>query len=103
MICVPIRYGGIFNGVLTFASGEKHNFWHEEAVPLLKILAQVFANALERKHIEENSLTETKRIVPHIGQQYSKNRQCCYSTATFVTVCRRGRFGGGRVIQKRQY
>lgn len=61
LVGVPITYRGEFTGVLLLVSNDKKAFWPDEAVPLLKILGQVFANALDRKRTEEN-LSETREM-----------------------------------------
>lgn len=61
MIAVPIYSRGEMTGAVAFASTTDSKFWHDETIPLLKILGQVFANALERKQTEEN-LNETREL-----------------------------------------
>jgi signal transduction histidine kinase len=53
MFGVPIFFHKEFVGAYIFASFTKEKFWSNEAEPLLKILGQIFANALERKRNDE--------------------------------------------------
>lgn len=67
LVGVPITYRGEFTGVLLLVARNKESFWPEEAVPLLKILGQVFANALDRKRTEEY-LSETREMYRTLAQ-----------------------------------
>lgn len=61
LLVVPISYEDKFYGALGFTSEKSQLYWSEDVLSLLKILGQVFANALERKKVEE-SLIEQEEI-----------------------------------------
>lgn len=61
MFGVPIFFHKEFVGAYIFASFTKEKFWSDEAEPLLKILGQIFANALERKRNDEQ-LRESEKL-----------------------------------------
>ncbi len=61
MFGVPIFFHNEFIGAYVFASFTKEKFWVYEAEPLLKILGQVFASALERKRNDEK-LRESEKL-----------------------------------------
>ncbi|MDX2002395.1 MAG: PAS domain S-box protein [Chitinophagales bacterium] len=79
LIFVPIIFNGELNGVLAFGSKYKEQFWREETVPMLKILGQVLANALERKQTEE-SLNETKELYRTLARNIPKAAVLLFDT-----------------------
>lgn len=52
-VLVPMAVGGTFLGVVGFASLQSEHQWNESLVQRLKLVGQVFANALMRKRAEE--------------------------------------------------
>jgi formate hydrogenlyase transcriptional activator len=62
-VLVPLSVGEkpVF-GLLTFAVTRKEREWTETVVQQFKILAQVFANALERKRLENQRLEHLREI-----------------------------------------
>lgn len=68
---VPIIYRGDFTGVLLFGSFSKEAFWPEEAIPLMKILGQIIANALDRMRTEEH-LSETREMYRTLARNIPK-------------------------------
>jgi len=71
MIGVPIMSKNVFRGLLVLASFKHERFWQEEAVPLLKILGQIIANALERKQQEEE-IAETRELYRTLARNIPK-------------------------------
>lgn len=71
MVGVPIIYRGDFTGILLFGSFSKEAFWPEEAVPLMKILGQIIANALDRMQTEEH-LSETREMYRTLARNIPK-------------------------------
>lgn len=49
LLCAPIMIGGELLGILGVSSVREECVWPEDAAPLLKIAAEITANALERK------------------------------------------------------
>lgn len=74
---VPIIYRGDFTGVLLFGSFSKESFWPDEAVPLMKILGQIIANALDRKRTEEY-LSETREMYRTLASNIPKSAVMLY-------------------------
>ena len=61
---LPLNASGEIFGSISFASTKRHIVWTEDLVKRLKILAEIFSNALERKHISRDlaaSLAGLKR------------------------------------------
>ena len=52
-VLIPLAVGGTFLGVVGFASLRSQRSWNEALVQRLKLVGQVFANALMRKRAEE--------------------------------------------------
>jgi PAS domain S-box-containing protein len=71
MFGVPIFFHKEFVGAYIFASFTKERFWMDEAEPLLKILGQVFASALERKRNDEQ-LRESEKLYRTIASNIPK-------------------------------
>ncbi|MBU7039079.1 MAG: PAS domain S-box protein, partial [Theionarchaea archaeon] len=53
ILCVPLFIGGVFFGFIGLESVRKEREWSDDTVSMLKVAAEVFANALERKRSEE--------------------------------------------------
>lgn len=53
IVCVPMVYGGRLIGFLGFDSAKQGKSWSEEILTLVKIIGEIFANALERQRVEE--------------------------------------------------
>mgnify|MGYP005838067663 CR=1 FL=1 len=71
MFGVPIFFHNEFVGIYVFASFKKESFWMVEAEPLLKIMGQIFANALERKRNDEQ-LRESEKLYRTIVRNIPK-------------------------------
>lgn len=52
-VLVPMLYSGSLLGFLGFTSVRAEKSWSEDSIALLKIVGEVFVNALERKRTEE--------------------------------------------------
>ncbi len=52
-VMVPMLHGGTLLGFLGFTSVRSEKTWSEDSIALLKIVGEVFVNALERKRTEE--------------------------------------------------
>jgi diguanylate cyclase (GGDEF)-like protein/PAS domain S-box-containing protein len=59
LLNVPMVYRGVLFGFLGFDAVKEEREWSEESVLILKLLGEIFVNALERKHIEQ-TLQETQ-------------------------------------------
>lgn len=53
LLCVPIAIGGELLGLLGVSAVREERVWPEDAVPLLKIAAEIVANALERRRAQD--------------------------------------------------
>jgi diguanylate cyclase (GGDEF)-like protein/PAS domain S-box-containing protein len=53
MICVPMFYSGQPIGFLGFDSIKEKRIWTDENIALLKIVGEIFANAIERKQAQK--------------------------------------------------
>lgn len=71
MFGVSIFFHNEFVGAYIFASFTKERFWLNEAEPLLKIMGQIFANALERKRNDEQ-LRESEKLYRTIASNIPK-------------------------------
>ena len=63
-ITVPLRIGGIVVGGVTFAKLLNERGWSEKEVQRLKLVAEIFGNALERKRVE----AEIRRLSEELRQ-----------------------------------
>ena len=52
-LAVPMVFGGKPVGALAFCSISKPREWGEDSVPLFKVIAEIFVNALQRKQVEK--------------------------------------------------
>ncbi|MFN3531456.1 MAG: PAS domain S-box protein [Candidatus Brocadia sp.] len=52
-VIVPMIYGGSLVGLLGFDSVRKETTWTSEDIAMLKMVAEIFVNALEHKRMEE--------------------------------------------------
>lgn len=62
VLAVPLMCAGSLIGFLGFDSVKKQRTWSEDIISLMRICGDIFANALERKRIEEAIKLERKRI-----------------------------------------
>ena len=53
LLCVPIFIGGVLFGFIVLESLRTERTWSDDVISMLKIAAEIFANALERKRSEE--------------------------------------------------
>ncbi len=53
LIQVPMVYSGALKGVLGFATVREEKSWSEDIISLLKIVSEIFVNALQRKRIDQ--------------------------------------------------
>lgn len=72
LLVVPISFVDKFYGALGFFSNFKNYKWNEEIISLLKILGQVFANAIERKKAED-SLIEQEEIYKTLAKNIPRS------------------------------
>jgi len=64
-LAIPLAVGGRVIGVVTFGALREERQWPPEIVTRLRLLAEVFANALERKRVDEelrNALAQVKAL-----------------------------------------
>jgi signal transduction histidine kinase len=52
-LAIPLAVGGSVIGALGFATFQRRRAWPEELVPRLRLVGEVFANALQRQRAEE--------------------------------------------------
>lgn len=52
-LIIPLQYKGKTTGMFGLDSTRRHMTWSPEVVTLLRVLGEIFSNALERKHAEE--------------------------------------------------
>jgi PAS domain S-box-containing protein len=62
MASVPLEVGGEVFGAMTFASTTRRVVWSEELVQRLTMLAEIFSNALGRKHTEARRRESEERF-----------------------------------------
>ncbi|NEQ76994.1 MAG: PAS domain S-box protein [Okeania sp. SIO2C9] len=65
LVVVPIVYRGIFIGFLGFDSVKEEKNWSEDIIDLLRIMGEMFINALERKRVE-TALAESEKKYRHL-------------------------------------
>ncbi|RJP23551.1 MAG: PAS domain S-box protein [Candidatus Abyssobacteria bacterium SURF_5] len=53
LACVPLLLRGVLIGFIGFDSVRQEKTWDEDDIALLKIVGEIFANALDRKRIEQ--------------------------------------------------
>ena len=53
-LAIPLKAGGVVLGVLTFGAFREFRAWPDELVQRLRIIAEIFANALARKRADQN-------------------------------------------------
>ena len=61
LICVPMVHRDSLVGFVGFDSVREEKRWPEESIALLKIMGEIFINALERKRSEEQLLESERR------------------------------------------
>ncbi len=69
LVSVPLKYKNSIIGFIGFDSVKAEKTWYRHTISLLRIVAQIFANALQRKTIEEElrkSESKYKDIATHI-------------------------------------
>ena len=72
-ISIPVSVGGTILGALVIATIRRHRSWPQDLVPRLRLIGEVFANALMRKRNEESidhALTEIKDLKAQIETDY---------------------------------
>lgn len=65
LVVVPIVYRGIFIGFLGFDSVKEEKNWSEDIIALLRIMGEMFINAIERKRVEI-ALAESEKKYRHL-------------------------------------
>jgi signal transduction histidine kinase len=67
-VTIPLRIGGVVVGAVLFGTVRSERAWSEETVRRLKLVAEVFGNALERKRAaaEHRQLSEELRQVSQV-------------------------------------
>jgi len=59
---IPARVGGVVSGFITFVSYRVKRDWHDELIQRLRLLWEVYANALERKRADQKIQTALAEI-----------------------------------------
>ncbi|MGK7920675.1 MAG: PAS domain S-box protein [Trichodesmium sp.] len=65
LIVVPMAYCGVLLGFLGFDSVKEEKNWSEDIIALLRIMGEMFINALERKRVEK-ALGESEKKYRHL-------------------------------------
>jgi PAS domain S-box-containing protein len=58
-LIIPLFFGGSVSALIVIGSLRRQRFWPEEYIPRLRLLGEIFLNALERKRVDE-SLRESE-------------------------------------------
>ncbi|MBI2355052.1 MAG: sigma 54-interacting transcriptional regulator [Deltaproteobacteria bacterium] len=69
ILFIPASVGGTVVGVITFVSYQVKREWPDELIQRLRLLWEIFANALERKRADQKiqkALAEIKRLKDHL-------------------------------------
>jgi signal transduction histidine kinase len=66
-ITVPLIVGGAFLGTLSMGTLEEEREWPDQIVHRLRLIAEVFANALERRRMEVEK-RDMRREIEHAGR-----------------------------------
>jgi signal transduction histidine kinase/ActR/RegA family two-component response regulator len=74
ILIVPMIYGGALIGFLGFDSVRAEKRWAEEDIALLKMVGEVFANALARKRAEEALAEERALLVQRVEERTAELR-----------------------------
>jgi transcriptional regulator with GAF, ATPase, and Fis domain len=72
-ISIPVSVGGNILGALVIATVRRHRSWPEDLVPRLRLIGEVFANALMRKRNEKSidqAIEEIKILKDQIETDY---------------------------------
>jgi formate hydrogenlyase transcriptional activator len=72
-VAIPLSVGGRIVGVISFATAREARPWSPEIVSRLRLLAQVFANALARKQSDLALQTALKEIVRLRDRLHAEN------------------------------
>jgi transcriptional regulator with GAF, ATPase, and Fis domain len=59
---IPARVGGVVSGFITFVSYRVKRDWHDDMIQRLRLLWEVYANALERKRADQKIQTALAEI-----------------------------------------
>ena len=65
ILFIPASVGGVLVGAITFVSHRDNKEWAPELIPRLRLLWEIFANALERKRADQkiqHALAEIKQL-----------------------------------------
>ncbi|MEW6326140.1 MAG: PAS domain-containing protein [Thermodesulfobacteriota bacterium] len=62
LIVVPMAYQNTLTGFLGFDSVRAEKTWSQESITLLKLVAEIFANALERKRMQDDLIATKMRL-----------------------------------------
>lgn len=71
-LAIPLVVGNKPVGALTFTTVNCERLWPDELVQRLKLVSEIFANALDRKQKEQilqNAFSEIKRLEEHLRQE----------------------------------
>jgi PAS domain S-box-containing protein len=71
ILIIPMQIGGELRGILGLETVRHHHHWSEETVGLLRIVAQVFSDAIERRRSEEQLAQQRDfavRVLNTMGQ-----------------------------------
>jgi signal transduction histidine kinase len=67
-VTIPLRVGGVVFGALLFGAIRFEKYWSEQEVQRLRLVAEIFGNAFERKRAEAEirRLAEELRLASHV-------------------------------------
>jgi transcriptional regulator with GAF, ATPase, and Fis domain len=73
-LSIPILFGGAAAGALVVATTKEHRTWPDDLIPRIRLLGEVFVNALARKRSEESlrkAYVEVRELKERIEKDYS--------------------------------
>ena len=77
-LSIPVSVAGSVVAALVIATTKNRRIWHEDLIPRLRLVGEVFANAVARKRTEEslqNALSEVKSLKERFEKDYKYLRE----------------------------
>jgi PAS domain S-box-containing protein len=94
LVCVPMALGGTVRGFVGFDSVRAEKRWSQDGIALLRIVGEMFVNALERQRAEEALRASEARFRAVVTDQTEMiNRYLPNTTITFVNEASARVFG----------
>jgi signal transduction histidine kinase len=67
-LAIPLEVGGAWVGALSVGSTKKGRTWSAQTISRLRLLGNLFANALHRKRLEEDAALHERELA-HVGRR----------------------------------